>query len=163
VSNVAFSAERDVPKRIVSSSDQPRAGLAVRVPRGKIFRRSAAARSDAPHRGAHQERQAAEGGISGKRDPGGQGQRNRRPDYHHSDCCGQEYEPGKHIMQLPREEHSQDALRAWQDCGRVLVKIRLRIERIPMFFAELVAGSSPGRTGTVRPQIFNLTVKTLPL
>jgi hypothetical protein len=97
--------------------------------------------ADAPRGGADQQREAAGGRVGGKRDPGRHGQGDRSAHGHEPDRCRQEDEPSKHFAQPPRENYSQDARYAWQECGRVLVKVRRTIETFTVIAEPLTCES----------------------
>lgn len=162
---IHFSRQRALPKtwqilaehpcQMVNISAQPARGCAsgprpgfgsgrsavqvapVRVRPGRI-----GGGADAPRRGADQKREAAGGRVRCKRDPRRKGQGDRRAHCQEPDRCRQEDEPSKHFAQPPRENYSQDARYAWQECGRVLVKVRRTIETFTAI-AEPLTCESP--------------------
>jgi hypothetical protein len=101
---------------------------AVQVTPMQGIARSFGSAADAPDRCEHHERQAASGWIGCQRHPCRQGQGDRRTHCQDTDRCGQEDEPCKHFAQPPRENFGQIARHAWQEYGRVLVKVRRAIE-----------------------------------
>jgi hypothetical protein len=84
--------------------------------------------ADAPHGGADQKREAAGDRVYSQGNPDWHGQSDAYTHGHEPDSSGQDEEPDKHFVQLPREECNQDARREWQEYGRVLVKVRRIIE-----------------------------------
>jgi hypothetical protein len=114
--------------------------------------------ADAPRGGADHERETAGGRVSGKRDPRRHGQGDRGPNCQEPDRCRQEDEPSKHFAQPPRENYSQDARYAWQECGRVLVKVRRSIETFTVIDAPLtcespVVSAFGGACGCAQPRV----------
>lgn len=91
----------------------------------------------APRRGADQERQATNGRVGGQDDPSRQRQGNGCTHPQEANCCGQENKPDHHFVQPPREDWNQDARRAWQEYGPVLVKVRRSVAAFQRLLGEL--------------------------
>jgi hypothetical protein len=152
--DVTISADmRTLDKRSVRRSN-----LAVQVLAAHSIAGCAGVVPDVPQRGAEQERQTADRRISGKRDPGRHGKRNRRPNHNHPNHRRQQHKPCQHFPQPPRETEVKDARDAWQECGRVLVKVRRTIEKLRNSVEETMRGiseksSSGGAVWKMQPRV----------
>jgi hypothetical protein len=119
-----------------------RASLAVEALVAHAIARCASVIADVPQRSAQQERDTADRRIGGKRNPGRHGKRDRRTNHNHPNRRRQQHEPCQHFPQPPRETYDKDARHAWQEYGRVLVKVRRVIEKPRNSVEEIMHATS---------------------
>jgi hypothetical protein len=96
---------------------------AVRVFPGELIALGRAA--DVPGHGAEEQGQAGDQRVGDKGHPDRNRQGDRRAQEDHTDEGREKHVSSDHFSQPPREECPKDARVAWQQCGCVLVKVRL--------------------------------------
>ena len=117
-----------------------------RVAPGHLVRGSGRRGPDAPHSGAEQKRQAADRRVGDKSHPDRNGQGNDGAHEDRTDHGRQKDISSKHFLQPPHEVYGEYARHAWQECGRVLVKIR-RGAKVFLSFRSVIRGPGPGVAG----------------